>query len=174
MAISGSGTTSVTLDGTIAQLQNLLDGNSSATIVYHAINTPSANTTLTLHIDDLGHTGGGSLTDNDIATLDITAENDDPSHTGGLPSDILVTEDTPGGINLSAIDLLDADAASGTLTLALSTSTGGTLSASSSGGVTAGGSGTGNLTLNGTLNALNAFIDTPTSIQYLSAPQRNR
>ena len=61
----------------------------------------------------------------------------------------------------------DVDAAAGSLTVTLTTSTGGNLSASSGGGVTVGGSGTGVLTLDGTLADLNTYFNTTTNITYL-------
>ncbi len=167
---TGSGTGTVVLDGSITQINDLLAGNAGATIAYTALDAPSTSTTLSLDINDLGHTGaGGAMIGNDTATLNITAENDDPSNTGSVPAAATVTEDDPTPVNLSAITLSDADAA-GALTVTLFTSSGGTLSALSSGGVMTGGSGTSILTLNGTLAALNTFIDTPSQIQYLGAP----
>ena len=48
---------------------------------------------LTLAIDDQGNTGGGNLTDNDTATLNITADNDAPVHT--FPASVNATENVP-------------------------------------------------------------------------------
>ena len=99
--------------------------------------------------------------------MQVVAVNDDPTNVGTLPTDISVVEDTPGNVDLSAIDLSDIDAASGSLTVTLSTSTGGALSALSGGGVTVGGSGTGVVTLTGTQTNLNAFLDSASTVQYL-------
>ncbi len=171
VTVSGSGTTHVILDGALDQLNALLAGNLGASIAYQALDNPSASTSFTLAIDDLGHSGtGGMLTASDNATLTITADNDNPSNTGSLPTDVNVTEDVATHVDLSAIDLSDADAGTGNLTLTLSTSTGGTLLASSGGGVTVGSPGTGTLLLDGVMSSLNAFLDDPTNIQYLSAP----
>ena len=41
--------------------------------------TPSASATLTLQVNDNGNTGGGSLTNSDTATINITAVNDAPT-----------------------------------------------------------------------------------------------
>jgi hypothetical protein len=169
--VGGSGTSSVTLNGMLAQINDVLSGNLGATIVYTALDDPSLSTNLMLTVNDLGHSGiGGPMSDNDTTTLNITAENDDPSNTGSLPSDVVVTEDVATQVNLAAIDLSDVDAGAANLLVTLVTSTSGTLSALDSGGVTVGGSGTGTLTLDGTVAALNAFLDNPTNIQYLSAP----
>ncbi|MDE5452826.1 VWA domain-containing protein [Bradyrhizobium sp. CSA112] len=88
-SITGNGTSSVTVTGTLAELNNLLAGTdtngggvgSGGTIVYNAnVNAPPANTTLTLLVNDTGDTGsGGSLTAADTATINITAVNDAPT-----------------------------------------------------------------------------------------------
>ncbi|PON16854.1 hypothetical protein C2W62_16240 [Candidatus Entotheonella serta] len=121
VTVTNSGTANVTLDGILSQIKNLLDGKAGASITYHPIETPSVTTTFTLSLDDLGHSGaGGPRSANDIATLNITAENDDPSNVGSLPPNAIVTEDITSHINLSVIDLFDPDAATGSLTVTLS------------------------------------------------------
>jgi hypothetical protein len=171
IVIGGSGTSSVTLNGMLAEINDVLSGNLGATIVYTALDDPSLSTHLTLTVNDLGHSGsGGPMSDSDTTTLNITAENDDPSNTGSLPTDVVVTEDVATQVNLAAIDLSDVDAGAANLSVTLVTSTRGTLIAWDSGGITVGGSGTGILILDGTVAALNAFLDDPTNIQYLSAP----
>ena len=107
--------------------------------------------------------------DMDTVNISVSAVNDDPFGTGGLPNDVAATEDMSSNVDLSPINLFDVDSAAGELTFTLSTSAGGTLSATTGGGVTVGGSGSSTLTLDGTLANLNAFIDSPTNIQYLSA-----
>ncbi|WP_442510878.1 VCBS domain-containing protein [Novipirellula sp. SH528] len=110
---------------------------------------------------------GGSHFITGVMTVNITATNDDPTNAGSLPSDITVTEDVSGNVDLSQINLSDVDEGGGDLTVTLTTSTGGNLSASSGGGVTVGGSGTGVLTMTGTLADLNTYLDTASNIQYL-------
>jgi VCBS repeat-containing protein len=68
---------------------------------------------------------------------------------------------------LSAIDLSDVDQSGGTLTVRLSTSTGGNLLASNGGGIAVTGSGTGVLSLTGTQADLNTFLNVASNIQYL-------
>ena len=58
----------------------------------------------------------------------ISAINDDPTNAGSLPSDISVTEDILSNVDLSAVNFSDVDAGGSTLTVTLSTSTGGQLS----------------------------------------------
>ena len=72
--VSGSGSKSVTITGTLAQINALLNTDSTSTVSY-IDNTynPSASATLTLSINDNGHTGsGGALTGSDTATINIT------------------------------------------------------------------------------------------------------
>ena len=64
------------------------------------------------------------VTTSHLMNVQVVAVNDDPTNIGTLPTDITVVEDTPGNVDLSAIALSDIDAASGTLTVTLSTSTG--------------------------------------------------
>jgi Tol biopolymer transport system component len=70
---SGNGTDSVTFHGTIAQLDALLntDGTSAVSYIDSSAN-PAASATLSLSIDDGGHTGaGGPLTDTATAVINI-------------------------------------------------------------------------------------------------------
>ncbi|EMI15277.1 Cadherin domain protein [Rhodopirellula maiorica SM1] len=173
---SGNGTGIVTITGTLSQIDNLLIGAGTGTITYlNSSDTPSSSTTITVTVNDGGNTGadpgltadGTSEEDSASQTINITATNDDPTNPGGLPSDITVTEDVSSDVDLSQMNLSDVDHGGGSLTVTLTTSTGGNLTASSGGGVTIGGSGTGILTLTGTLADLNTYLDTASNIQYL-------
>ncbi len=119
--------------------------------------------------DDGGTANGGVDTDQSPNTMaiDVAAINDDPTNVGSLPSDVAVTEDVLSDVDFSPVDLADPDSGAGSLTVTLTTSTGGNLTASTGGGVTVGGSGTGVLTLTGTLASLNTYLDTASNIQYL-------
>ncbi len=82
VTVSGSGTATVTLDGTLAQINNFLAGNLSATLTYTASTDPPAIVPLTLTVDDLGNTGtGGPLTSADVANINVTPVNDPPTLT---------------------------------------------------------------------------------------------
>jgi hypothetical protein len=78
--ISGSGTGTVTITGTITQINNLLSTDATSTVSYiNNLDAPAASTTLTLQVSDNGNTGsGGTLTASDTATINITAVNDAP------------------------------------------------------------------------------------------------
>ena len=70
-------------------------------------------------------------------------------------------------MDLSAIDLSDADHGGSDLTVTLTTSTGGNLSATTGGGVTVAGSGSNTLTLTGSQGDLNTYLNTASNVQYL-------
>ncbi|MEW8105359.1 MAG: FG-GAP-like repeat-containing protein, partial [Candidatus Thiodiazotropha endolucinida] len=128
-----------------------------------------STTARTITLNTVTDNGGGSDTSSDIgetATISVGAVNDDPSNAGSLPSDISVTEDVSSNVDLSAVDFSDVDAVSGTLTVTLTTSTGGNLSASAGTGITLGGTPTA-LTLTGTLSDLNTYFNTASNITYL-------
>ena len=72
--VSGSGSKSVTITGTLAQINGLLntDGTSTVSYIDNTYN-PSPSATLALSINDNGNTGsGGPLTGSATATINIT------------------------------------------------------------------------------------------------------
>jgi len=78
--ITGNGTGSVSFSGTIAQLNALLGGAGTGTILYNAnTDTPSETATLTLHINDNGNTGGGDLSASASLTFIVVPVNDAPT-----------------------------------------------------------------------------------------------
>ncbi|KQU71853.1 hypothetical protein ASC75_24125 [Aminobacter sp. DSM 101952] len=123
VSVSGSGTGSVTLTGTIAQINNLLGGvdtgsGSAGTIRYNANNdAPPSSAVLTLTVSDGGNTGsGGTQIASDSATINITAVNDAAAATDDnvivniapvdgsvlqLPNWALLANDDPDGPNPS-------------------------------------------------------------------------
>ena len=103
----------------------------------------------------------------EVATINVTAVNDDPTNAGLLQSASVATEDVSSTINLSAINLSDVDAGAGSLMMTLTTSTGGNLTAAAGAGITIGGNGTGVLTLEGNLTNLNSYLDTIGNVTYL-------
>ncbi len=156
-----NGSSSITVTGTLTDLNNALD-----TLTYQPDLNYFGSDTFTLTIDDQGNTGGGDLTDFDTAGITVSAVNDDPENGGSLPTDIAVAEDVSSNVDLSAVDFSDVDADSGTLTVTLTTSTGGQLSASSFAGVSVNGTATAR-TFTGTLTNLNNYFDDATRIKYL-------
>ncbi|MEW8315037.1 MAG: FG-GAP-like repeat-containing protein [Candidatus Thiodiazotropha endolucinida] len=130
---------------------------------------PPASVQIDWTFDD-GNTGsqgsGGALQAVGSTTVTITAVNDDPTNAGSLPSDITVAENVSSNVDLSAVDFNDVDAGVGTLTVTLTTSTGGNLSAAAGTGITIGGTGT-TWALAGTLTDLNNYFNTASNITYL-------
>ena len=174
VTITANNADTVTFTGTLTQIDNLLTGASTGTITYqNGSDTPTTSTTIALTVNDGGNTGtdpgatgdGSSEEDSASQTINVTLLNDDPTNAGSLPSDLVVTEDVLSNVDLSAIDFSDVDAGSSSLTVTLSTSTGGQLFATSGAGVTVGGSPTA-MTFTGTLTDLNAYFDIASNIQY--------
>ena len=78
--VSGNGTGTVVLSGTIAQLNALLNSDATSVVTFTAdTDAPPATTVLTVAIDDNGNTGsGGALTASANQVINITAVNDAP------------------------------------------------------------------------------------------------
>ena len=102
-------------------------------------------------------------------TIDVNAVND-VTTMSNAPSDVTVVEDVSSDVNLSAMSFADVDGDNLTVTVAASE---GTLGASSAGGVTITDSGTGALTLEGSVAAINTYLDTTSNIQYTSEANVN-
>ena len=113
--------------------------------------------------------GGGDDTNNNgtVSTVTIVGANDDPTNAGSLPTDITVTEDVLGNVDLSLIDISDADHMGSNLTVRLSTSTGGNLTATAVAGITIGSNASNQITLTGSQADLNTYLNTASNIQYL-------
>ena len=78
-AVSNSGASSVTITGTVAQINALLSTDAGSAVSYiDNTDAPGASATLTLNVNDNGNTGGGSLQSSDTATINIAAVNDAP------------------------------------------------------------------------------------------------
>lgn len=157
--VTNSGTGSVTITGTIAQINALLGSDATSTVVFNAnTNAPPATTTLTLGINDGGNTGsGGALTASDTATITIAAVNDQPGAVGNilLPG----VEDQPSSLAASSIYFVDPDGTDAVVTATVSVGGGmGTIAATTGSGVTVTNSGTAAITLRGTITDINALI----------------
>ncbi|MEM9827797.1 MAG: Ig-like domain-containing protein, partial [Planctomycetota bacterium] len=176
VSITANNAGTVTFTGTLTQINNLLTGGGTGSIVYNnGSDTPSASTTITVTVNDGGNTGsdpgltGDSSSEVDSAsqTINVTAVNDDPLDSGaGLPSDVTVVEDVLTGVDLSAINFSDVDASGSDLTVTLSTSTGGQLTLQADASIDFGGSATAR-TLTGTLAELNAYFNNTSNVSYL-------
>ncbi len=153
--VSGSGTATLQVSGTLANLNTWFASNAS-----NPDYTPASNATgmvnLGILITDNGNSGsGGALTDNETSVLNISAVNDPPVNS--LPSSFTVTEDTT--TSLAGISVADVDAASASMSVNLAVPPGqGSFTASNAGGVTVSGSTSNSLTLNGTLSNINSYL----------------
>jgi Ca2+-binding RTX toxin-like protein/ABC-type uncharacterized transport system ATPase subunit len=158
--VAGSGTSSVTLTGTIAQINALLNTDGTSAVSYiDSSDNPSTSATLTLAINDGGATGGGSLTAQDTATINITAVNDTPAAVIG-PASFSASEQTVLDLKNTGLSVSDVDANSANVAVTLSV-TEGTLSVTAGGsGTGIAGSGTGSVTLTGTIAQINALLNT--------------
>ena len=109
--VSGSGTNTVTVMGTLAQINALLNTDATSAIGYiDATDTPSASATLTLLINDNGLGGGAALTGSDTAIINIGSVNDAPmldAHSGSLS----YTENQAETAIDTAITVSDVDSA---------------------------------------------------------------
>ncbi|PLP59418.1 hypothetical protein CYK37_08820 [Mesorhizobium loti] len=152
VAISGSGSSALTLTGTLADINAYLASASAP--IFTPVANANGSVTLTMTTNDGGNTGtGGALTDVDTRTITVAAVNDAPVNT--MPVSYATNEDT--GLGLTGLQIADVDAASGTMTVVLTVSSG-SLTATAGGSVTVAGSGTSSITLTGTLSNINAFL----------------
>lgn len=102
-SIAGSGTTSVTLTGTQAQINATLASN----VTYVPTSNFTGTSTLTMVTNDGGNTGtGGALTDTDTVTINVTPVNDAPAGTNLTGSAI---EDTPYTVTAANFGFADAN-----------------------------------------------------------------
>ena len=168
--VSGSGTNSVTITGTLAQINALLNTDSTSTVSYiDATDTPSASATLTLSINDNGLSGGAALTGSDTAIINIGSVNDAPVATI-TPTTYSATEQV--SLNLkNSMSVSDVDSLGGVETATLAVTEGTlTVTAGTSGAVVSG-SGTNTVTVTGTLAQINALLntDSTSTVSYIDA-----
>ncbi len=171
-SVTGSGTNSVVITGTIAQIDALLntDGTSAVSYIDNTDN-PSASTTLTLSINDNGNTGtGGPQVGTNTSTINITAVNDAPVATitpasySGQPN---VSIDLKNTLSVS-----DVDGNAGSETVTLSTTPDGTLTVTAGGsGAIVSNSGTSSVTITGTVAQINNLLttDATSTVSFLDA-----
>jgi hypothetical protein len=164
VTVAGSGSNSVTLTGTVVQINNLLAGNLGATASYLInSNEPPATDTLTLLVDDQGNTGsGGPQSDLASSTINITAVNDAPVN--NIPGSQSTSENT--ALVLSAaggnqVSISDPDAGSNPVQITL-TAANGVVTLNATAGLSfSAGDGTADATMifTGTLADVNAALD---------------
>ena len=166
LSITGgaNGTSTVTVQGTIADINTGLNGTTYA---------PTANfngaAQLTITTSDLGNTGsGGAQTDTDSVTINVTAVNDAPVIT--RPATASTNEDVALTFNGgNTISIADVDAGGGSITVTLGVSNG-VLTLSGTTGLTVSGNGTNSITASGTLANVNNALN---GMTYLSSQDFN-
>jgi uncharacterized delta-60 repeat protein len=135
-------------------------GSGNWTVVATPLAQQNGTATITVTVND------GTASTADTFDVIVSAVNDNPTNEGGLLADLSVTEDQLTALDFSAINLSDIDAGTGSLTLTLTSSTGGNISAVAGTGITIGGSSMA-ITLTGTLTDLNSYLDSVGKISYL-------
>ncbi len=111
VAVSGSGTDSITLTGTISAINSFI---ASGSVDFTTPLNSNASETLTVVIDDGGNSGsGGPKTDTESVALNVTAVNDAPV---AVDDSFTTDEDTPFADTVAAND---SDVEGNTLTYSL-------------------------------------------------------
>ena len=103
MTVSGSGTASVTLNGTVAAINAVLAAANAVT--YSPTLNFNGNDTLTMVTSDNGNTGGAALTDTDTVAISVNSVNDAPT----AVNDVLYVLNNTNGITISVNSLIGND-----------------------------------------------------------------
>ncbi|GAB2174444.1 Ig-like domain-containing protein [Dongia sp. agr-C8] len=124
VSVFGNGDDTVTITGTLTQINNLLAGSNGGVVSYfNNDDTPSSQTTLTMKINDEGFTGGGDLTATDTAIIYIQDTNEAPvahddnvvtnagSNLFNIPEWALLYNDSDADSSKSSFDLIAGAAA---------------------------------------------------------------
>src|SRR4029077_16123119 len=171
--VSNSGTSSVTINGTVAQINALLNSDATSTVSYlDSSDAPGPSTTLSLSVNDNGNTGSGGALPSNIATatINIAAVNDAPvaANTHGPYS---ATEQVALSLKNSGLLISDADAGDGPVTVTLSVGEGTLTVAAGGSGAVVSNSGTSSVTINGTVAQINALLnsDATSTVSYLDS-----
>jgi hypothetical protein len=165
-SVTGDGTASVVLVGPRAALDNSLDS-----ITYTSTaSSGNLNDVLTIVANDLGNTGaGGPQSDTETVAITVNELNDPPVITA--PASATVTEDVAGDIDGISISDPDANPATDPVRMTLSVSQG-TLTLGNTTGLTftiGDGTADGTMQFDGTINDINARLDTLTYLTALHA-----
>ncbi|MDX7920566.1 retention module-containing protein [Aeromonas media] len=151
VTVTGNGTGSLVLTGSLADLNALLSGG----VTYQGNPDYHGNDNLTMVTNDNGNTGsGGALSDTDVLPIEVQPVNDAPVNV--LPDTPQVAqEDTP--FVIKGLQVQDVDAGSSPMEVRLSVLHG-TLVLADGSGVTVVGSGSDTLVLSGSQDAINALL----------------
>ena len=162
VVVGGSGTGTLTLSGTISDINAFIAGNN---LSYKTALNATASVTLTVTLNDNGNTGGSPQSDTKSVTINVTEVNDAPVNS--VPAAQTAQQGIPlafNDANGNAISISDVDAGSSLIVVTLSASNG-TLSLGNTSGVTLLlGSGTNDslIRLEGTQANINAVLQSLT------------
>ncbi len=112
-SIAGNGTNTVTLTGTIAEVDNFLTGAGTGTITYTAAGSPTTDATFTVTVNDQGNTG-----------IDPSLTGDGSSEEGSNSVTIDTFTEIEFGISATPISISENGSATTTFTLSLDTPVG--------------------------------------------------
>ncbi|WP_160311508.1 beta strand repeat-containing protein [Rhodopirellula islandica] len=127
LTITGSGSSTVNVTGTLANLNSFLAGSTGSLQFQGALNANGSPTHfLTLIVTDNGNTGAGGGGSVILGTvpINITPVNDAPTFTGSFPTGQTVGEDDSAALDLSGVTLQDVDAGTDDMELSLSAASG--------------------------------------------------
>jgi large repetitive protein len=150
VTVTGDGTGSLLLSGSLVQINALLSGG----IDYLGNSNFNGSDALTMVTNDLGNTGsGGALSDTDVLPIEIQPVNDDPVNI--LPPAQVAQEES---IHLiQGLQVQDVDAEGKDIRVTLSVGNG-SLTVVDSAGVSVTGDGSGSVTLLGSQDAINTLL----------------
>ncbi|MBL8827237.1 MAG: right-handed parallel beta-helix repeat-containing protein [Planctomycetaceae bacterium] len=128
--VSGSGTASVQITGTVAQVNALLNTNATSSLAITGLNSLTTGQTLTLSVNDQGNTGtGGALTASDTATFNVQlvpnvslSISPSPLQENGGVAQVTASLDTTSSVNVVVNLSLSGSASTGVDYSASSTS----------------------------------------------------
>src|SRR4030095_12711373 len=155
LTVSGNGTATVTVTGSLANINTALNG-----LVFAPTGNFNGSANLTVTTNDQGNTGsGGAQTDVDSIAITVNAVNDAPVN--AVPGAQTMNEDgtlTFSTANGNAISIADVDAGSSSVQVTLA-ATNGVLTLAGTSGLTVSRHRTGTVTVTGTLANINTAIN---------------
>ncbi|WP_083099534.1 DUF4347 domain-containing protein [Pseudophaeobacter leonis] len=168
VTVANSGTASMTLQGSVADLNSYL--SDSEVIEFNTASDDTTTATLTVTPND--GTADGTA---DTVSISVTDVNDAPAFSVAPPSDETGYEDQVGNLDLSSATFGDVDSASVTVTLSVDTGTFGTPAdgAAVGGGVTETLVSATSITLVGAPADIDSYLNTASNITYTGPANAN-
>lgn len=155
---TGNGTSSITTNGTLSDLNAALEG-----LTYTPAENASGTFNLTITLNDNGQTPGPALEGSKVIQLNVAAVNDAPEIvlTGviGVPTVIEGESLEMNAANNVLVQVADVDAGNNPVIVTLTVAAGNTLHVNPTADVTIQGNDTNNVTLTGTIAGINTALD---------------